>query len=196
VGKPLTALVEFGLVIVFDQLKSLPCQVISYWVVIRRLGTLTITEGFNGIWKDNNIHEGGVELSLLSFVRKKVRDFVEIRLVENAILGMTIILCIVIFAELALDSYITEGDLMYQIFSKTNFVLLTFFIIEIILKLFSLGFEFVSEFINTFDSIIVIISFVFHIMETRLPILGLLRTLRLLKVIASMKKIHDEKRAK
>lgn len=79
-------------------------------------------------------------------------------------------------------------------FKYLNFGMLTFFIIEIILKLFALGFKFVSEFINTFDSIIVIISYVFLLLDLRLPILGLLRTLRLLKVIASMKKIQDAKR--
>ena len=72
--------------------------------------------------------------------------------------------------------------------------MLTFFILEIILKLFAYGFNFLKEFINTFDSIIVIISYVFLLLELRLPILGLLRTLRLLKVIASMKKIQDIKK--
>ena len=72
--------------------------------------------------------------------------------------------------------------------------MLTFFILEIILKLFAYGFNFLKEFINTFDSIIVIISYIFLLLELRLPILGLLRTLRLLKVIASMKKIQDIKK--
>ena len=75
-----------------------------------------------------------------------------------------------------------------------NFFLLTFFIIEIILKLFTYGWNFLKEFINTFDSIIVIVSYVFLLLNLRLPILGLLRTLRLLKVIASMKKIQDAKK--
>lgn len=75
-----------------------------------------------------------------------------------------------------------------------NFILLTFFCTEIVLKLFAYGFKFVAEFINTFDSIIVIVSYVFLILDLRLPILGLLRTLRLLKVIATMKKIQDAKR--
>ena len=72
--------------------------------------------------------------------------------------------------------------------------MLTFFIAEIILQLFAKGFSFLKEFINTFDSIIVIVSYVFLLLNLRLPILGLLRTLRLLKVIAQMKKIHDAQR--
>ena len=84
--------------------------------------------------------------------------------------------------------------MLQVIFKECNFVMLTFFIIEIILKLFAYGFEFLKEFINTFDSIIVITSYVFLLLDLRLPILGLLRTLRLLKVIASMKKIQDIKK--
>jgi len=76
-----------------------------------------------------------------------------------------------------------------MLFDRLNLVMLTFFMIEIVLKLFALGFSFINEFINTFDSIIVIISYVFLLLDLRLPILGLLRTLRLLKVIASMKKL-------
>ena len=60
--------------------------------------------------------------------------------------------------------------------------------------MFAQGFSFLKEFINTFDSIIVIVSYVFLLLNLRLPILGLLRTLRLLKVIAQMKKIHDAQR--
>ena len=195
-GKPMTVLLEFCLVIVFDQLKSLPCQLLTYWIVIRRLGFFSITEGFNGVWNDHLVHENGTDLSLLNFLRKKVRQFVEIDIVETTILVMTIILCVVIFIELAIDSYIKDLPAFISLFNWINGVLLMFFIIEIILKLFSLGWEFVCEFINTFDSVIVIVSFVFLVMDTRLPILGLLRTLRLLKVIASIKKIHDEKRAR
>ena len=73
---------------------------------------------------------------------------------------------------------------MKEIFNQVNFVMLTFFMIEIVLKLFALGFSFLMQFINTFDAIIVIISYVFLLLNLRLPILGLLRTLRLLKVIA------------
>ena len=83
---------------------------------------------------------------------------------------------------------------MQSIFYYLNFILLTFFIIEIILRLFAYGFTFFTDIISTFDGIIVIISYVFLLLDMKLPILGLLRTLRLLKVIASMKKIQDIKK--
>ncbi len=75
-----------------------------------------------------------------------------------------------------------------------NFFLLTFFVLEIILKTFAYGITFYNEFINVFDSIIVIVSYVMLILDLKLKILGLLRVLRLIKVILSMKKVVDEKR--
>ncbi len=193
-GKPYSLLIEWAIVLAFDQAKFVPAQLFIYWVVIRRMGKLGISEGFNGKWNDQYIHDGGAEMSLMKVCRSKVQRFVEIPAVENSILGMTIVLCVVIFAELALEAQINDNEVLTQIFKMMNFFMLTFFIIEIVLKLFALGFGFLKEFINTFDSIIVITSYVFLLLDLRLPILGLLRTLRLLKVIASMKKIQDAKR--
>lgn len=140
------------------------------------------------------MHEGGSELSLFRLLRSKVQKFVERPSIENLTLGMTILLCIVIFAELAMDQQIDDNPILKEVFRQINFYMLTFFCTEIVLKLFAYGFDFLKEFINLFDSIIVIISYVFLLLNLRLPILGLLRTLRLLKVIASMKKIQDIKR--
>lgn len=102
-GKPTSLLFEWIIVLCFDQLKFVPAQLIIYWVVIRRLGRLPISEGYNGKWDDQYIHDGGAEMSLMKVCRTKVLKFVEIKQIENSILGMTIILCVVIFAELALE---------------------------------------------------------------------------------------------
>lgn len=75
-----------------------------------------------------------------------------------------------------------------------NFFLLTFFVLEIILRTIAYGIEFFSEWINCFDSCIVIVSYVMLILNLKLKILGLLRVLRLIKVIIGMKKVVDEKR--
>lgn len=66
--------------------------------------------------------------------------------------------------------------------------------IEIVTKTFAYGLPFYYEFINFFDSVIVIISYVMLILDLKLKILGLLRVLRLIKVISGMKKVVDEKR--
>ena len=115
-GKPYSLLLEWGLVLIFDQVKFIPSQVFIYWVVIRRLGMITVSEGFNGKWDDQFIHDGGAEPSLMNILRTKVKRFVEIRAVERSILGMTILLCVVIFAELALEPQIESNQVLREIF--------------------------------------------------------------------------------
>lgn len=45
-----------------------------------------------------------------------------------------------------------------------------------------------------FDSIIVIVSFIFLLIGSEMKLLGLLRVLRLIKVVSGMKKVVDDKR--
>jgi hypothetical protein len=60
--------------------------------------------------------------------------------------------------------------------------------IEIILKLFAFGHLFLMSFINVFDSIVVFISFMFLVIDVQVKFVGLLRILRLIKVITEMKR--------
>jgi len=133
-------------------------------------------------------------MSLFLLIRRKVAEFLEHPYISKMILGMTIFLCVVIFSELAIGNTISSNLLLSAFYRYLNFFLLTFFVLEIILKSFAYGISFFSEFINVFDSVIVIVSYVMLITETKLKILGLLRVLRLIKVILSMKKVVDEKR--
>ena len=73
--------------------------------------------------------------------------------------------------------------------------MLTFFIIEIAIKLFAYGHLFLLEFINVFDSIIVVVSYVMLILNLKVKVVGILRVLRLIKVIINLKRVSDEKRA-
>jgi hypothetical protein len=75
-----------------------------------------------------------------------------------------------------------------------NYFLLTFFVIEIGLKVFSDTWGFLSEFINVFDSIVVFVSFGFQITDVDVSFVGLLRILRLIKVMTEMKKQADKKK--
>jgi len=109
---------------------------------------------------------------------------------------MTIFLCVVIFSELAMDSYISSVQALAEFYNGLNFFLLTFFVIEIIFKTFAYGFAFYADLINSFDTTIVIVSYVMLILDLKMKILGLLRVLRLIKVIVGMKKVVDEKRAR
>jgi hypothetical protein len=67
-------------------------------------------------------------------------------------------------------------------------------VLEIAVKLFAYGHLFLMEFINIFDSTIVIISFIMQILDLKAKILGILRVLRLIKVIIEMKKVADAKK--
>jgi hypothetical protein len=84
--------------------------------------------------------------------------------------------------------------LLEEFFIVLNYFLLTFFVTEIMLKFFSYGPIFFADFINCFDSTIVIVSYVMLIINLKIKIVGLLRVLRLIKVIVGMKKVFDEKR--
>ena len=73
---------------------------------------------------------------------------------------------------------------------------MTFFVIEIILKLFAYGYVFLTEFINVFDSTVVLISYVFLVLDLKVKFISLLRILRLIKVMTEMKRVADAKKAK
>lgn len=158
-------MIEFAICMVIDQLKSIPCQLIIYWTVVRRLGFLPISPEFNSKWNDDIIYAGGIELSLLSLLRKKMAFFLEMKIISQAILGMTIFLCVVIFSELALSDTIAELEGLRLFYYYLNFFLLTFFVLEIVLKSFAYGLEFYYDFINCFDSTIVIVSYVMLILD-------------------------------
>jgi hypothetical protein len=132
---------------------------------VRRLGFLPISPEFNSKWNDDIIYAGGIELSLLSLLRKKMAFFLEMKIISQAILGMTIFLCVVIFSELALSDTIAELEGLRLFYYYLNFFLLTFFVLEIVLKSFAYGLEFYYDFINCFDSTIVIVSYVMLILD-------------------------------
>lgn len=82
----------------------------------------------------------------------------------------------------------------WYLFYSVNYVLFLFFLVEIVVKFVAYGFSYFMEIINVVDTIIVITSFIFHVKEVQNKSLGLLRVLRLIKVISGMKKVVDEKR--
>lgn len=116
---------------------------------------------------------------------------------------MTLLLCVVIFTELSMpdesllfDAATGNKTNLGMVFYVINYMLLFFFMIEIILKLFAFAHLFLMSFINVFDSIVVFISFVFLAMDIQVKFVGLLRILRLIKVITEMKRQSDEIKAK
>lgn len=146
-------------------------------------------------WDDEVIAERGPDISLLMLMRKTCADFIEHQKVVNFILGMVIVLCVVIFSELALSQSEDSVAGIAVFYYYVNYILLTFFVSEIIVRLFAHGHLFLLEFINIFDSTIVIVSYVMLISKIKASWLGILRVLRLIKVIINIKRVADEKRA-
>lgn len=182
-----------------DQIKSVPIQFIIWWVVIRRCGKFE--PGAFEEWDDEAIYnDEEIHIpSLWQTMRDTCRNFIEHQTVETFILIMTLLLCLVIFTELALgeeiDKTTPHGAILYWMFYYMNYILLLFFIIEIFIRFFATGFKFLSSFISVFDSIIVFISFGFQVTQLDFSFIALLRILRLVKVGTEMKKQADKKRA-
>lgn len=192
-GHPKTIMIEFFIAWGIDQAKSFPVQFVLYWVVVRRLG---FYENNNlTVWNDQEIAERGPEPSLINKMRSTVREFLERPKIADFILSMVILLCVVIFSELALAQQIEQVEVLGEIYYIINYILLTFFIIEICTKLFAYGHLFLMEFINVFDSVIVIVSYIMLILNLKLKVVGILRVLRLIKVIINFKLDSDKKRA-
>jgi hypothetical protein len=99
-GSPKTIMIQFFIAWALDQAKSLPVQVCLYYSVILRFGTLENVELTH--WDDREIAERGPEISLMQKMRKTVQEFLERPKIVDFILGMVILLCVVIFSELAL----------------------------------------------------------------------------------------------
>jgi hypothetical protein len=193
-GRPKTIMIEFFIAWGIDQAKSFPVQFVLYWVVVRRLG---FYENYDlTVWNDQEIAERGPELSLITMTRTTVREFLERPKIVDFILGMVILLCVVIFSELALAEQIEQVEVLGYIYYIINYILLTFFIIEICIKIFAFGHLFLIEFINVFDSVIVIVSYVMLILNLKVKVVGILRVLRLIKVIINLKRVNDVKLAK
>ena len=152
------------------------------------------------VWDDDEIFAGGIELSLLAAMRQTVRTFLENTYISSLFLGMTLFLCLVIFIEIAFDKEMkvagtNEKTPLGVVFLYIDNILLSFFMVEIVLKLFAYFLEFLGEFINVFDSVIVIVSFAFIFTTASVSFLGILRTLRLIKVMTEMRRVAQAKKA-
>ena len=102
----------------------------------------------------------------MTFLRGGVDSFLKIKFIEKLILGMTLFLCVVIFSEMGIPAEKFKDEMgnksiLGQVYFVINYALLTFFVLEILLKLFADTYGFISEFINVFDSIVVFVSFGF-----------------------------------
>lgn len=80
------------------------------------------------------MEEAGKVEPILLLTRRKVKDFLEIKAMKKFINVMVIILCISILSELSLGPYLSDLPWLDLTFYIIDFILLTFFVIEIILR--------------------------------------------------------------
>ena len=94
------------------------------------------------------------------------------------------------------DSVTGQMTVVGVVLHMASYILLTFFVVEIVLKLFAYAHIFLMSVMNVIFSIVVIISFVFYILDLRTKGIGLLRLLLLTKLIIELKRIwlrnHDK----
>ena len=103
-GRPKTIMVEFFIAWAIDQGKSIPVQLFLYFVVVLRLNFYKNYD--MTVWNDQEIAERGPDPSLMQKMRSTIREFLERQKIADFILGMVILLCVVIFSELALAQQI------------------------------------------------------------------------------------------
>lgn len=185
-------LIEFSFAFIIDQLKAVLFQPIIWWIFIRRCGYYEISEDPN--WDDERIYSYGEGVSLLNNAKKRIKSILEHHKVSYFIYAMVIVFCIVIFTELSFTDNIQGSDLLSNAFRYINFSLLLFFMTEITLRIFWDGSDYLFEPLNLFDMSIVISSFIMNVLNIQARIVGILRVLRLIKVIIEMKKVADERK--
>jgi voltage-gated sodium channel len=122
----------------------------------------------------------GEGTSVIKYWRTLVAQFLANKPISNFIYFMVLVLCVVIFTELSLGS---DNQLQDDIFKYINLALLIFFSAEILLRIFAEGFKFFQEIVNVFDSVIVYVSLGLNISGINAKAVGILRVLRLIKVI-------------
>lgn len=180
----------FGLMT--DQAKSFIVQPIIWWVIIRRCGL--VNPGIQE-YNEEYIMQWDLEESLMETLRRKVHEFLEWRPIMFGVVGLVGLYSLFVLASLSLQSYIEGDKSMENIFSLTDFAFLCVFMLEIVLKIFAYGFDFIFDVWNAFDSSIVIVSFSFFFLETTSSRgLTLLRLLRLMRVMMVMRKVSDQRK--
>jgi len=101
-------------------------------------------------------------------------------------LFMISVYTILILFDLAIADSLNRPNLPY-IMGEIDFAFLTFFFIEIILKIFASNGMFLRDFFNSFDAAIVTISYVFSIVGITAKGLAVLRLIRV--VVITIRKI-------
>lgn len=151
-----------------------------YIIVVRRFGFLKENEKD---WVNKEVFEEKREVAI-----PKLKNFIlkmlESRLIEGFSMFMISIYAVFILFDLTFsDTLLTDPAVMAQIDS----VFLTFFFVEICMKVFASSGMYFVDFFNCFDAAIVVISEILNLMGIVAKGLGVLRLIRV--VVITVRKI-------
>eukprot|EP00921_Rhytidocystis_pertsovi_P010988 GHVQ01017697.1.p1 GENE.GHVQ01017697.1~~GHVQ01017697.1.p1 ORF type:complete len:1046 (-),score=118.02 GHVQ01017697.1:976-4113(-) len=184
----------FFVALIVDQLKNIfLVQPLVWFIVITRLGTLRPQQVYCQDY--HNIREP--QPSLLTQLRTGSMFCLELPIVQKALLGVLIIYtCFVIFLFLFVDEstrvrLVTIPDLDYAdlLCQRIDLGFLTFFMLELAVKVFTYGLAYFADVLSTVDAVIVTVSFALLARGTDVQGLGILRILRLLRAVAAMRQL-------
>ncbi|XP_030001985.1 voltage-gated hydrogen channel 1 [Sphaeramia orbicularis] len=156
----------------------------------------TVGDEQPGQWEEEELHEASEELSpatgqfptTLTFRESLCRLYSSERF-QVLVVCLVILDAIFVLAELLIDLSVIElehGHLAPEVFHYLSLALLTFFMVELVGKLYAYRLEFFQHKFEVFDGVVVIVSFVLDVVfifrEDAFDGMGLLILLRLWRV--------------
>lgn len=156
----------------------------------------TVGDEQPGQWDEEELHEASEELSpatgqfptTLTFRDSLCRLYSSERF-QVLVVCLVILDAIFVLAELLIDLSVIElehGHLAPEVFHYLSLALLTFFMVELIGKLYAYRLEFFQHKFEVFDGVVVVVSFVLDVVfifrEDAFDGMGLLILLRLWRV--------------
>lgn len=156
----------------------------------------TVGDEQPGQWEEEELHEASEELSpatgqfptTLTFKESLCRLYSSERF-QVLVVCLVILDAIFVLAELLIDLSVIElehGHLAPEVFHYLSLALLTFFMVELVGKLYAYRLEFFQHKFEVFDGVVVIVSFVLDVVfifrEDAFDGMGLLILLRLWRV--------------
>lgn len=156
----------------------------------------TVGDEQPGQWEEEELHEASEELSpatgqfptTLTFRESLCRLYSSERF-QVLVVCLVILDAIFVLAELLIDLSVIElehGHLAPEVFHYLSLALLTFFMVELVGKLYAYRLEFFQHKFEVFDGVVVIVSFVLDVVfifrEDAFDGMGLIILLRLWRV--------------
>ncbi|KAK1800691.1 hypothetical protein P4O66_005527, partial [Electrophorus voltai] len=152
-------------------------------------------DGVASHWEDEELHEASEDLeparlhvTQLTF-RESMQRLFSSEKFQIAVVCLVVLDAVFVLCELLIDLSIIQADqhrIAPQVFHYLSLALLTFFMMELAVKLYAYRLEFLRHKFEVFDGVVVVVSFVLDIVyisrEDAFDGMGLLILLRLWRV--------------